>query len=304
MSHVSVKVKLEGGQFPVSNLADWFGFVADGPEERHSDSIYRLAGGRLLKIRDYPHRPADIILEHVTSEGGMRHSKISVGLMREGPRDSSPQEVLGAAALTIGKRRRVFTIEEYPAIKLYADELSNSARFLEFQMDIGKRDARAAVRELKKIVASYGFGEDDLVEQSYESLYAGNLFKEASDYTEAYAYLPEDVQAEIRQCARVKLKGGQILLEKGSEGQTALLISKGRAYIHEYGVTLRPGQLVGEFAAFTNGRRTAEVVPSSDFEGYVLQRPLLMRLMTDIPANAEKFLKWSQSQAAHAPAAP
>ncbi len=304
MSHISVKVKLEGGKFPTSHLADWFGFVAERRERPHSDSIYRLSEGRLLKIRDYPDQPAEIVLERVAQENGARHSTISVGTMREGPRDSSPQDVLGKASVTIDKRRSVFTLEEYPAIKIYADDLSDGARYLEFQMDIGGADLATSVRDLKNVVASYGFRREDFIEQSYESLYAQSRFEEVSDYTEAYSGLPEDIQGEIRQCARLRAKGERVLLEKGSEGQTALLISRGRAYIHEYGVTLRPGQLVGEFAAFGNGRRTASVVSSGDFEGYIIERPLLMRLMTEVPANAEKFLKWSQSQAGLASGSP
>lgn len=304
MPHISVKIKLEAGHFPTSQLADWFGFVASGQAERHSDTLYRLSKGRLLKIRDYPDRPAEIVLERVTQENGARHSAISVGVMREGPRDSPPQDVLGAGSIIIDKKRSVFTLEEYPAIKVYADELSDGARYLEFQMDVGGAGVAASVRDLRNIVASYGFRREDFIEQSYESLYTQSLFEEVSDYTEAYADLSEDVQSDIRQCARLRAKGERVLLEKGSAGQTALLIARGRAYVHEYGVTLRSGQLVGEFAAFGNGRRTASVISSADFEGYIIERPLLMRLMTDIPANAEKFLKWSQSQAALAPGSP
>lgn len=304
MSHISVKVRLEGGMFPSSQLADWFGFVAEGREARHRDSIYKFGPDRLLKIRDYTDQPADIILERVNREGGARHSKISVGSMREGPRDSSPQDVLGEAAVTVDKRRQVFTIPDYPSVKIYADTLQGGDRFLEFQMDIDGLDRKKAVRDLKNIVVSYGFAREDIIEQSYESLYAGALFEEATGYTEAYSYAAPELQSAIRQSARLKPKGEGVLLKKGDEGKTAMLITQGRAYIGEEGVVLKPGQLVGEFAAFTNGRRAANVTSSNDFEGYVIQAPLLMRLMTEIPANAEKFLKWSLAQAAHVPASP
>lgn len=304
MSHVSVKVKLEGGKFPAARFAGMSGLVADGPEQHHRDSIYRLSQDRLLKIRDYPDRNADIILERVAAEGGTRHSKISVGTMREGPRDCAPQEVLGESAVTIGKNRSVFSIPEYPSVKVYADRLSNGARFLEFQMDIGDADIKSSVRNLKDIVASFGFDRDDFIGKSYEEMYARPVFEEASAYTEPYSYMSQEVQAGIRRSARLKFKREGMLLEKDSEGETALLISQGRAFVEPDGIVLKPGQLVGEFAAFTHGRRAASVISSDDFEAYIVDKSLLMGLMTEIPANAEKFLQWSQSKRALGPDGP
>ncbi len=301
MSHISVKVRLEGGMFPAAQLAGWFGFEAEGRTQRHRDLVYKLGPDRLLKIRDYPDRPAEFILEGVTREGGARHSKISVGTMRESPRDSSPRDVLGEAAVTIDKTRQLFTIPGYPSIKIYADTLGNGDRFLEFQMDIDGADRKAAIRHLKNIVVSYGFAREDIIEQSYEGLYTNTLFEEATDYTEAYSYIAPELQNAIRQSAHVKSKGEGLLLKKGDEGTTALLIMQGRAFIGEDGVVLKPGQLVGEFAAFTNGRRAANVVTSADFEACIVEPKLLTRLMTEIPANAAKFFKWAQTQVLQQP---
>lgn len=298
MSHISVKVRLEGGMFPTAQLAGWFGFEAEGRAQRHRDSIYKLGTDRLLKIRDYPDQPSEVILEGVIREGGTRHSKISVGTLREGPRDSSPQDVLGEAAVTIDKTRQVFTIPDYPSIRIYADTLGNGDRFLEFQMDIDGADRKAAIRDLKNIVVSYGFAREKIIEQSYEGLYTNPLFEEATEYTEAYSYAAPELQSAIRQSAQIKPKGEGFLMKKGDEGTTALLITQGRAYIGEDGVVLKPGQLVGEFAAFTNGRRAANVVTSADFEGHIISPQLLPRLMAEIPANAGKFFAWSAAKAA------
>lgn len=296
MSYVSLKVKLNGGETPAPQFVDRFLLATDVPEQSHRDSVYRLSTDRLLKIRDYPDRKADIILEHVVEKDGARHSKISVGSMREGPRDSSPQDVLGEGAVTIDKKRRVFSLPGHPAVKVYVDRLSGGAHFLEFQMDIGKADVKSSVRDLKDIVLSLGFRRDDFIGQSYEAMYAPPLFEEETAYTQAYGAVSSEVQAGIRKSSTLKSKREAMLFEKGREGETALLISKGRAFVEPEGIVLKPGQLVGEFAAFTNGQRAASVISSSDFQGYIVDKPLLMGLMTEVPANAKKFLTWSQAK--------
>lgn len=306
MSHVSLKVALHtlpGNQAGQMLLRAKQG-AGRGLGQNHTDDVYALPSGAMIKIRTYGGGNQEIILEQTQEAFGVRQSKIAVGGMRRSERDHDAREILGDAHLHVSKKRTLYKITPDNSVRLYHDRFDDGQSYLEWQMDDQGRPSMDVAKELKTFVLAQGFHDHDLIYDSYADLFLSSLFNEKSAYTKAYAAIPQALRNKILKQPVCSFEEREKIFSKGEKGDFAILIRGGKAHVPQDGVSLGAGQLVGEFASLEQGVRVCDVVAQSGLKGHVVRGNLLEELMTAVPANAQKYLDWRRAQARRAISGP
>ena len=91
-------------------------------------------------------------------------------------------------------------------------------------------------------------------------------------------------------CSEVDVEAGTTLIQEGDFGYSMFAIVSGFAEVSKNGRlihTLGPGEVFGEIAVMSSGRRTATVTAKSDMRLIVLLNRDLWRLDRDAPGVAE-----------------
>ena len=174
MAHVSLKTELFNPAFSARKLKKSFNFYAVGREERHTDSIYALHGGSIVKIRkhDEDGRTELIFEKSEILACGARYSETSVAMMRDGLRDKAVEYFMADPLIEIVKKRQHFKIPARPDLGIYRDILPGDRQFIELQLDCveGNREERG--KKLMDVMRSFGFPERSFVAQPYHVLLA------------------------------------------------------------------------------------------------------------------------------------
>lgn len=174
MAHVSLKTELFNPDFSVRKLKKSFNFYAVGGEELHTDSIYALHGGSIIKIRrHHDESRTELIFEKSEILAcGARYSETSVAFMRDGIRDRAVENFLADPVLDLAKKRQHFKILSRPDLGIYRDIVPDQRQFMEFQLDCveGNKEERGQV--LKDIMLSLGLPERSLIAQPYHVILA------------------------------------------------------------------------------------------------------------------------------------
>ncbi|HSF60969.1 MAG TPA: cyclic nucleotide-binding domain-containing protein [Gaiellaceae bacterium] len=97
---------------------------------------------------------------------------------------------------------------------------------------------------------------------------------------------PDRLERVAAACNELHVDEGETLLREGDFGYSLFAITAGTAEVLQDGVvirTLRPGDVFGEIAVLSGGRRTATVVATSALELMVLFNRDLWRLEHNAP---------------------
>lgn len=97
---------------------------------------------------------------------------------------------------------------------------------------------------------------------------------------------PDRLERVAAACNELQVDEGETLLREGDFGYSLFAITAGTAEVLQDGVvirTLRPGDVFGEIAVLSGGRRTATVVATSALELMVLFNRDLWRLEHNAP---------------------
>lgn len=301
MSHVSIKIAIfnDKDEFFSSVLQKVRGDSPMPKTTSHSDSIYRINENAVMKVRTYSGGRQEIILERLDEDAThlQRRSMIAVAFPRRTSRDSDIKDILGVPQFSLGKKRTSFNIKDVDGLRVYVDQLENGKKYLEFQMDDKQRPSLDTARELKDYVISLGFDEQDFIHDSYEDMFLSVIFNEKSRFTPNFKAMSEDLKKEVFRAPKLRTKISHKIFSEGEKGDFALLITRGSVTIEKDKVTLVTGQLVGEFASLEQGVRVCDVIANKGMEGYIVKGRLLERLMSDVPANAQKYIDWRRYQA-------
>ena len=84
-----------------------------------------------------------------------------------------------------------------------------------------------------------------------------------------------------------------VLMNEGSSGREAMLITSGTATVRRGGrliASVGPGDILGEMALLANQNRTATVTAETNLVVEVLNRREFLSLLDEVPAIAKKML--------------
>ena len=102
-----------------------------------------------------------------------------------------------------------------------------------------------------------------------------------------FAGLTLDQRASIaRMCEQLEVEAGETLVKEGDFGFAAFAITSGTADVSQDGTILRtlgPGDMFGEIAVLSGGRRTATVVASSSMKVVTVLNRDMWRLEREHP---------------------
>jgi hypothetical protein len=253
-----------------------------------TDSIYHLftnsRGDVSLKLR-HSFQGADAIFERVaTLDDSGRTSLIAFADLREGKRDSALPDILGAPDHKIAKDRTIYTLPDYPGVRLYFDTVGNE-RFLEVQLP---QDAPADWAD--RITGMLGLRDRQRLSDSYVMLALKSRFADSVGFPGEITQVPDALMSAICLRPAYRARTEHRLLRQGDDACNAFLIRKGHAHIKDGAISLGAGQLVGEFGII-EGRRSDHVDVSADFEAYVLG-PKLVRNLLVLPGFSRKYMDW------------
>ena len=106
-----------------------------------------------------------------------------------------------------------------------------------------------------------------------------------------FAGLTLDQRATVAQaCEEITVASGTTLVEEGDFGHGAFAITDGSAQVVHDGEVLRtlgPGDMFGEIAVLSGGRRTATVVATSDMTLVTLLNREMWRIERECPEIAD-----------------
>ncbi len=106
-----------------------------------------------------------------------------------------------------------------------------------------------------------------------------------------FAGLTLDQRATVAEaCAEMTVAAGTTLVEEGDFGHAAFAITAGNADVVHDGEVLRtlgPGDMFGEIAVLSSGRRTATVVATTDMTLITVLNRELWRIERDCPEIAD-----------------
>ena len=110
-----------------------------------------------------------------------------------------------------------------------------------------------------------------------------SVFSECSD---------EELDAIARGASELAFDAGETLMSEGDFGHSLFLVESGSADVLEHGEKVRevgPGEVLGEVAVLSSGRRTASVVATSPVQVIALFKRDVWRLERDAPVAAQRL---------------
>ena len=103
-----------------------------------------------------------------------------------------------------------------------------------------------------------------------------------------FAGLTLDQRATVAEaCAEITVEAGTTLVKEGDFGHGAFAITDGTAEVVHVLRTLEPGDMFGEIAVLSGGRRTATVVASTDMTLVTVLNRELWRIERECPEIAD-----------------
>ena len=115
-----------------------------------------------------------------------------------------------------------------------------------------------------------------------------------------FAELPDgDVDRLSEVATEIELEAGAALTAEGEFGHALYIVESGTADVHRDGEvvgSVGPGDVVGEIAVLSSGRRTATVVATSPMRLIALFKPDVWRLERNAPAVAERLRELLQGR--------
>jgi len=110
-----------------------------------------------------------------------------------------------------------------------------------------------------------------------------SVFAECSD---------EELDAVARVASELEFDSGETLMSEGDFGHSLFLVESGSADVLEHGEKVRevgPGEVLGEVAVLSSGRRTASVVATSPVQVIALFKRDVWQLEHDAPVAAQRL---------------
>jgi adenylate cyclase class IV len=129
------------------------------------DRYYELDGGRRVKLRTVPGRPAELISYRRPEDTGVRGSDYEVTPVRDGDTCTVPKT---HPLVIVRKRRELHLIDN---VRVHLDRVDGLGTFLELEavIDAGHDEATCR-RQVAAITSALGLGESSLIRASYAEL--------------------------------------------------------------------------------------------------------------------------------------
>lgn len=105
-------------------------------------------------------------------------------------------------------------------------------------------------------------------------------------------FTDEALEAVATAATEVKASDGDVMAREGDFGHAMYVIESGTADVRHNGTTVQslgPGDVFGEIAIIASGRRTADVVATSDMKLIALFKRDVWALESNNPAAAERL---------------